>query len=71
MKRTGFIVALIVLMIPQGLMGLTKCYEVVPYKNFLGETDTIPPNNKISQTFVMTVDSLTMVSLWVGDICNV
>jgi len=55
------------LAVPTLLTATTKCYDVVPYKNFIAQTDTAPPNDKVSQYFRMTVDSVTEVSFWVGD----
>ncbi len=43
----------------------SKAYEVVPYENFIGTQEDGEAG--ITQTFVMTVDSLTTIWLWVGD----
>ena len=49
----------------------TKCYEVVPFSNCIGMTDTFPPSeNQLTQYFRMTLDSVTMFNLWVGDAIN-
>jgi hypothetical protein len=46
--------------------GALKLYDVVPYRNCMG---TQPLGQiGISQTFVNVVDSLTMVSVSVGDV---
>ena len=45
---------------------LTKVYEVVPYGNSIASVPGDPAHG-ISQTFRNVVDSLTVVSIWVGD----
>ena len=43
----------------------TKCYDVVPYKNFIGTQEDGEAG--ISQYVRNTLDSLTYVNFWVGD----
>jgi hypothetical protein len=63
MKQSRILPALAIAMSAL-LMAATKAYEVVPYKNCIYET---PRNTPISQTFVMTADSLIKIDFWVGD----
>jgi len=59
---------LMALAMPAILLAVTKVYDVTPFRNCIGETDSVPPNNKVSQSFINVVDdSLTVISLWVGD----
>ncbi|MFO7674689.1 MAG: hypothetical protein R6X12_00005, partial [bacterium] len=67
MIRKSALAVLIGLIAPTILLAGMKFYEVVPYRNYIGLTDSVPPNNQISQTFINVADSLTEVSLWVGD----
>ncbi len=43
----------------------TKCYDVVPYQNCIGVQEDGEVG--ISQSYTNVLDSLTMVSIWVGD----
>lgn len=70
MVRKTALAVLIGLMAPAILLAGMKFYEVVPYRNYIGLTDSVPPNNQISQTFINVVDSLEKVSIWVGDVGN-
>jgi hypothetical protein len=63
MKRVGLLLVLSVVT----ALGVVKAYDVEVYRNFTARTDSVPPNNQIAQYFRMCVDSLTKVSLWVGD----
>jgi hypothetical protein len=67
MKRLMLVAVIAAIAAPTWLTALTKCYDVVPYKNCIAQTDTVVPNNRVSQYYRNTLDSLTVVSFWCGD----
>ncbi len=52
------------LLMPALVMAATKMYDVVPYRNCVAQAR---PDEEISQSFINVVDSLTVISVWVGD----
>jgi hypothetical protein len=53
--------------LPTLLSATTKSYDVVPYADCVAQTTLAPPNDKVTQYYRNTLDSITMVSFWVGD----
>jgi len=47
-------------------LGVSKSYDVVPYANCVAEIVT-SPNGGVTQYYRNTLDSIAMVSFWVGD----
>ena len=70
MKRLMLVAVIAATALPTLLSAATKSYDVVPYRNCLAQTDTAWPNNKVSQYYRNTLDSLTRISVWVGDTIN-
>jgi len=63
-KRTATLLALLVAV----ALPLSKAYDVVPYKNFIG---TQPQGRVgVTQYYRNTLDDITRVSVWVGDASN-
>jgi hypothetical protein len=56
---------LLLLLVASGATAITKAYDVVPFKDNIG----VQPFGQIgvSQYYRNTLDSITMVSFWVGD----
>jgi len=67
MKRLMQMAVVIASALPTLLSATTKSYDVTPYRNCIGQTDTTPPNNKVTQYYRNTLDSITKVSVWIGD----
>lgn len=59
-------VVITLLMAAAVAMPLSKSYDVVPYKCCIG-TAPGDPMHGVSQYYRNTLDSLTMVSIWVCD----
>lgn len=58
------IVMLLVIGLTSAAFGITKTYDVVPYRGCVAQT---PLGSNVTQYFRMTVDTLEVISLWVGD----
>lgn len=54
----------LVLLGPAVVSGYTKAYDVVPFRNCVA---TAPPDAEVSQYLRNTLDSLSAVSVWIGD----
>jgi hypothetical protein len=67
MKRLMLVAVIAATALPAPLSAATKSYDVVPYRNCIAQTDTAWPNNRVSQYYRNTLDSLTFVWFWVGD----
>ena len=67
MRRLMLVAVMTAVALPTLLLATTKSYDVVPYKNCIAQTDSVAPNNKVSQYYRNTLDSLTAIWLWVGD----
>jgi len=64
MKDMAVLGCMVVLLLPPRLLASSKAYDVVPYRNCVGQS---PSNTPVVQYIRMTLDSVTAVSFWVGD----
>jgi hypothetical protein len=60
------VAALLMIGLSSAALGTSKAYDVVPYGNCVAEIATVP-NYGVTQYYRNTLDSITMVSFWVGD----
>jgi len=62
MKKTHLLLLLVIV----AAFGATKFYDIPPFRNYIGTQPL--GRDGISQSFINVVDdSLTVISLWVGD----
>ena len=66
MKPTAVIMALLILGVLAETPGITKSYDIVPYKGCVAQTGPAP-YNVVTQFYRNTLDSLWKVSVWIGD----
>ena len=67
MKRLMLVAVIAAIAVPTWLTALTKSYDVVPYADCVAQTIFAPPNSKVTQFYRNTLDSLTSVSVSIGD----
>ncbi len=67
MKRLMLVAVIAATALATLLSAATKSYDVVPYRGCIAQTDSVAPNNKVSQYYRNTLDSLSVVSVWIGD----
>jgi hypothetical protein len=65
MRRLLLVAVITATALPTLLLATAKSYDVVPYSNCVAQT-TIAWSN-VTQLYRNTLDSLTTVSVWVGD----
>jgi hypothetical protein len=65
MKRLLLLAVITAFVLPTLLSAASKSYDVVPYANCIAQT-TIS-NSNVTQYYRNTLDSITMVSFWMGD----
>ena len=63
MKQTAFVVLLLMLW-ASAVFGTSKAYDIVPYKGCVSQA---PAYVNVSQYYRNTLDSITMISFWMGD----
>ena len=64
--RQAVLVAVLFILGSSLAFGISKSYDVVPFGGCVAEIVT-SPNSGITQYYRNTLDSITMVSFWVGD----
>jgi hypothetical protein len=63
------VATLLVIGLASAVFGTSKAYDVVPFGNCVAEIASVP-NNGIMQYYRNTLDSITRVSVWVGDVSD-
>ncbi len=64
--RQAVFIAVLLVSASSLAFGISKSYDVVPYGNCVAEIVTAP-NNGITQYYRNTLDSLSSISVWIGD----
>ncbi len=66
MRRLLLTAVITATVLPTLISAASKCYDVVPYSNYVAQVNTA--NCYLTQSFRNTLDSLVTASVWIGNV---